>query len=582
MSVPSDLFYSPSAPQPVEAHLHLPSQLARETRRSLDRSFARAIVDALSGQIAVLDETGAILLVNHAWRNLAEANPLAPANAAEGANYLHWLQTITGPSTQDAQTFAAGIRAVMRGEQDAFSLHYSGQMPTEERRFVGRVTTSANDGARLLIVTHEDISERAWVEQALREAIDVAEAAQQEAEAAERKEEKRRQEADRRRQIAEGLRDILTILNSNRPLDEVLNYIVTQARILLGSQAAAVYYAPPGTGEVVVQAARGLSRCYLSSARHSASLNASKQTLLTPWPVSIPDTAAVDPGLDDPSLEVQDLILLAPPADEYRALLAVPILIKDEIYGRLRLYYRAPRQFSEEDAELVVLFSEQVALAIENARLREQVKQAAINEERSRLARDLHDAVTQTIFSANLIAEALPRVWELRPEEGRRGLEELHRLIQGALAEMRTLLLELRPTAITEKKLGELLKQLADTVASQTQLAITFTVEGDRTLPASVQIAIYRVAQEALNNILKHAQAQHVIVELKAQAEEVALRITDDGRGFDPNAVRPDQLGLTIMRERAMSVGATCNLTSQPGRGTQVVITWSLSAGRLK
>jgi signal transduction histidine kinase len=578
MPVSSDLFCPPPSFQPLETHL--PGHQAEEIPHT-SAAFARAIVDALPQHICILDETGAIALINRAWRSLAAANPLAPFNITEGANYLQWCQEVIGPAAPDAQAFAAGIRAVMRGQRAEFSLRYSSHTVAEQRWFVGRVTALPGDSSRFLIA-HEDISERIWVEQALREAIDVAEAAQQEAENAGRKEEKRRQEADRRRQIAEGLRDILNFLNSNRPLDEVLNYIVAQARILLGSQAAAVYYAPPGSGEVVVQAARGLARGYLSSARHGSSQRPAKQTFLTPWPVSIPDTAAVDPSLDDPSLEVQDLILLAPPADEYRALLAVPILIKDEIYGRLRLYYRAPREFSEEDAELVVLFSEQVALAIENARLREQVKQAAISEERNRLARDLHDAVTQTIFSAKLMAEALPRVWERRPEDGLRGLAELHRLIQGALAEMRTLLLELRPTAIIEKKVGELLKQLTDSLASQAQLAITFTAEGDRTLPASVQIVFYRVAQEALNNIIKHAKASHVLVELRGQGEEMALRIRDDGRGFDPNAIGPDQFGVNIMRERAQSVGATCNLISQPGHGTEIVILWSSSAGRVK
>jgi signal transduction histidine kinase len=392
--------------------------------------------------------------------------------------------------------------------------------------------------------------------------------------------EEKRQEADRRGQIAESLRDILSILNSNRPLDEVLNYIVSQARRLLGSQGAAVYCVPPETGAVTIQAAHGLSSFYLARARLSAAQPALKPTLLTPWPVSIPDIAAVDTSQDVPGLEVQDLILLAPPVHEYRALLAVPILIKDEIYGRLRLYYRKPREFSEEDAELVVLFSEQMALAIENARLREQVKQAAVAEERNRLARDLHDAVTQTIFSANLIAEALPRIWAEHPEEGQRGLEELHQLIRGALAELRSLLLELRPTAIIEKTLGELLKQLTETVASQTQLAITFNCNGDRTLPAEMQIAFYRIAQEALNNIVKHAKASQITVNLRCQADEVILQISDNGCGFHPGAIRPDQLGVNIMRERALNVGATFEISSQAENGTRVSVTWSPSARR--
>jgi signal transduction histidine kinase len=205
--------------------------------------------------------------------------------------------------------------------------------------------------------------------------------------------------------------------------------------------------------------------------------------------------------------------------------------------------------------------------------------QAAVADERNRLARDLHDSVTQTIFSANLIAEALPRVWENYPEEGRRGLENLHRLIQGALAEMRTLLLELRPAAIVEKKLGELLKQLTQTTAGQTSAAIAFTVEGDRTLPAEVQIAFYHIAQEALNNSIKHARASHIIMRLYFSPDSVALQMSDNGCGFDPNAIPPDHLGVSIMRERAVSIGATFALTSQPGHGAEVLIAWRESTG---
>jgi signal transduction histidine kinase len=579
---PSDTFY------PVGKLQESAAALARHSRQAADSQteeatrdaerFGRAIVDTLPGRICVLDETGRMVVVNKAWRNLDEATPLAPPHAAEAANYLAWCEAATGPNAHDARAFASGIRAVISGERDTFSLEYASHAD-EQRWFVGRITCFSCDGSRYLLIAHEDISERTWAEQALRKAIDAAEAAQQQAKVAEREEEQRHLEAERRRQIAESLREVLSLLNSNRPLTEVLDYIVSQARGLLGSQAAALYCAPPETGEVVVQAARGLSSYYLSSARASAGQRAAKPVLLTPWPVSIPDIAAIDTNQNDPGLEIQDLMLLAPPAAEYRALLAVPVLVKDEIYGRLRLYYRAPRQFSEEDAELAVLFSEQVALAIENARLREQVKQGAILEERHRLARDLHDAVTQSIFSANLIAEALPRIWKQRPAEALCGLEELHRLTRGALAETRTLLLELRPAAITEKKLGELLKQLAEMIASQRQIPVTLSVEGDEALPADVQIAFYRIVQEALNNAMKHAKASHITVKLQYQGEKVVAWVRDNGRGFQPNAIRPDQLGVNIMRERAQDIGATFELTSQAEQGTQVLVTWA-KAGR--
>lgn len=442
-----------------------------------------------------------------------------------------------------------------------------------EERHTHSFPSLADSGTHSLIAAHEDISKRQWAEQASREAIDAAEIAQQEAEIAKQQEEKRRQEAEQRRQIAESLRDILSMLNSNRPFDEVLNFIVSQGVRLLGSQAAAVYSRQSEAGEVVMQAEQGLPALYLAHVKLPENQPALKRAMLHPYPVAIPDLAFI-PASEDQGEAEQELVVLPALLAPYYALLGVPIVIKNEVYGHVRLYYKEPRAFSKEEIELAIMFSDQVALAIENARLRDQVKQAAVIDERHRLARDLHDAVTQTIISANMIAEALPRIWERRPEEGRRSLEELHRLTQGALAEMRTLLLELRPAAIIEKNLGELLKQLMETVASQTQTATTLLVEGSGVLPIDAQIALYRIAQEALNNILKHARASRINVRLRYRPEGVILRLSDNGRGFDPGSIQPDHMGVNIMRERAMNVGAIFKITSRPERGTHILVIW--------
>ena len=574
--VPSD---SARLYQQLEQQIEERTRALKEEIAERERVFARSVLDALSESICVLDATGMIVATNRAWHTFTDASLPGPLHAAEGANYLAVCDAATGADAQDAQALAAGIRSVIGGERREFCMEYPCATPTELRWFAGRVTRFPGDGPVRLVVALEDITEQKWTEQVLRESIELAETAQQEAELAERREEKRRQEAERRRHIAESLRDIVSILNSNHPLDDVLDYIVSQARSMLGSQAAAVYCASGTNGEVLVQVAQSLPGDSLSNALCSTAQYRLEHVPLSPWPVTIPDTAAMVVSQGDPSPEIQDLFVLAPPVDAYRALMGVPILINDEIYGRLRLYYRNPHVFSDEEAELATMFSDQIALAIETARLREQAKQKAISDERNRLARDLHDSVTQTIFSANLIAEALPRVWESYPEEGRRGLENLHRLIQGALAEMRTLLLELRPAAIVEKKPGELLKQLTQTIASQTRAAIAFTVEGDRTLPAEVQIAFYRIAQEALNNIIKHARANRIAVQLCSSPDSVVLRISDNGCGFDPCAIPPDHLGVSIMRERAVSIGATFTLTSQPGLGAEVLIMWQESTG---
>jgi signal transduction histidine kinase len=148
-------------------------------------------------------------------------------------------------------------------------------------------------------------------------------------------------------------------------------------------------------------------------------------------------------------------------------------------------------------------------------------------------------------------------------------------LTRGALAEMRTLLAELRPTALTEADLGELLRQLAEAMTGRTRVPVTLTVDGQRALPPDVQIALYRVAQEGLTNIARHAGASAVAMSLRAGPQGVELCIKDDGRGFDPASIASDHFGLRIMRERLDTIGATLTVDSAPGRGTQVVVHWT-------
>jgi two-component system nitrate/nitrite sensor histidine kinase NarX len=204
----------------------------------------------------------------------------------------------------------------------------------------------------------------------------------------------------------------------------------------------------------------------------------------------------------------------------------------------------------------------------------EQREEAAAAAERERLARDLHDAVTQSLFSVSAIAEALPVVWERDRDAARRGLEELRQLTQGALAEMRTLLLELRPSALTEQRLDLLLHQLKEAMAGRTRVPVTVHVAGDCALPPEVRIAFYRIAQEALNNTTKHARAASVKVELDCRPEYARLRISDDGRGFDPEHIQPGHMGMDIMCERAQAIGAAFWVESQPDQGTQVEVEW--------
>jgi nitrate/nitrite-specific signal transduction histidine kinase len=260
--------------------------------------------------------------------------------------------------------------------------------------------------------------------------------------------------------------------------------------------------------------------------------------------------------------------------------LGVPMIAGDEVLGVIAVQsYTTEDVYDEEHLNLLSTIAAQAAIAIENARLYEQARELAVVEERQRLARDLHDAVTQTLFSASLIAEVLPRIWERNPDEGRHRLEELRELTRGALAEMRTLLLELRPSTLVEAELGDLLRQLAESITGRARVPVTVEMESECSLPPEVKVALYRIAQEALNNVAKHAGASQATVSLRCQPKRVELHVSDDGRGFDPESIPPESLGLGIMHERAQAIGATLEINSQVGHGTKVVVVWKDTTG---
>jgi signal transduction histidine kinase len=262
------------------------------------------------------------------------------------------------------------------------------------------------------------------------------------------------------------------------------------------------------------------------------------------------------------------------------SILAVPLWAADKVMGVLVAASDRIAGFRASDRALLETLSSSAAIAIENAHLHREAQRSAAAAERSRLARELHDAVSQTLFSASVIAETLPRVAERDTAQVKLGLAQLQQLTRGALAEMRALLLELRPSALLEAELPELLKQLANGVAGRTRIAVTLQVGGIRRPPPEVHIALYRLAQESLNNVVKHARATTLLVRLRDDPDGVELRIRDDGRGFDPDQVPPDHLGLGIMRERALATGLILSITSQAGQGTEVVVRWPIDSGR--
>ncbi len=209
-----------------------------------------------------------------------------------------------------------------------------------------------------------------------------------------------------------------------------------------------------------------------------------------------------------------------------------------------------------------------------NAELFQQAQALAALQERQRLAQNLHDAVNQSLFSAGLIAEVLPRLWDRDQAQARQSLEDLRRLTRGAMAEMRALLAELRPSTLTDAELGDLVRLLGNAFTGRTNIPAKLTVTGEGVLPAEVQVAIYRICQEALNNVAKHAKASLVEINLKHDGSAIDLSIHDNGQGFDPEQITSGHYGLSMMRERAEEVGAQLSVTSQPGQGTKLTIRW--------
>jgi signal transduction histidine kinase len=216
--------------------------------------------------------------------------------------------------------------------------------------------------------------------------------------------------------------------------------------------------------------------------------------------------------------------------------------------------------------------SRAIFYAIERQRALAQTQALAAHEERQRLARDLHDSVSQTLFSATMIAETLLHLHGHHSEPLRQGLDDLHRLTKGARSELQTLLVELRPNALTETSLDRLLTTLANTLPSRTKAEISVSLARDCLLPAPVQVAFYRIAQEAFNNIAKHAQATEVSLTLQRTDTGIHLGIRDNGRGFVDQQTHG--MGLRIMRERAESIGAILEIDSQPGEGTTTALHW--------
>jgi signal transduction histidine kinase len=258
---------------------------------------------------------------------------------------------------------------------------------------------------------------------------------------------------------------------------------------------------------------------------------------------------------------------------DMRSFLGVPIVARQGVIGAFYLTEKLGRpDFDDEGAELIGVLAAHAAIAIENARLYEQSRELSIVAERNRLALDLHDVVAQKLFGLVLTAEAARTLFERDPEAAREQVAKLRGLAQEALDELRSLVFELRPPDLERDGLCGALRKHVEVLRRLQGRDIELDVPDELPPEAERDREVLRIAQEALQNALRHAQAEHVAVRLRSDDGRLLLEVSDDGTGFDPDEarLRSRRLGLTSMEERAERLGGRIEIRSSPGSGTTV------------
>jgi PAS domain S-box-containing protein len=255
-----------------------------------------------------------------------------------------------------------------------------------------------------------------------------------------------------------------------------------------------------------------------------------------------------------------------------RSLLCIPLKVKERLFGLLYLAHATPGYFTPRHGRLALTIANQAAVALENARLYAQGRKLAAVEERQRIARELHDSVTQSLYSITLYGQAAAKVLQADDAAAAaRFVGDLNDTSQEALNEMRLLIYELRPPLVAEEGLAAALQNRLDAVEARSGLKVNLEVEGEIRPPAAVEDALYRIAQEALNNVLKHAQAKKVGLQVRLEPGRAELLVVDDGRGFNSLAwTESGGWGLQGMAERAQQLGGVLRVENLVSGGTQV------------
>jgi signal transduction histidine kinase/DNA-binding NarL/FixJ family response regulator len=366
----------------------------------------------------------------------------------------------------------------------------------------------------------------------------------------------------RHTQQIETLREVVESISSELDQKRLLQRIVAAAVELLHAYGGAVGLAQPGGDAVSLAALVNVPED--PGTLIPAGSGVMGLALSTRAPV-----IAQDYGELPAPIPLEALYHLSP-------WLAVPVFWQGAVTGVFGICAADPsRRFTEADVEVLTLFAKHAAIAIENARLYQQSRELAVTEERNRLAREIHDTLAQSLTGMILQIEAMEDLLLVEPSQAKAELQSLQRLARAALDEARRSVWGLRPPVLEEASLTDALERLVRQEGQTGRFSGRFSVSGrPRPLTPTIEAGVYRVAQEALTNVRRHAEARVAVVQLRFEAGDLALIVQDDGRGMERDrAVGPDGgFGLTSMQERTRLMGGMMSLESEPGRGTRVEV----------
>ena len=349
-------------------------------------------------------------------------------------------------------------------------------------------------------------------------------------------------------------------------LDQVLQTLVDVAVDMLKADKSAVFVWDEGRSKLTLRVARGFSPEALAHMTGSAiEVNPSDAGTLRKPEIEFASTPVNTQGNNYPD------ILQVFQCEGILSSMQLPVEIGGKAFGVFAVCSERPNAFREDEQRLFATLIQRAALSIENAQLFEQTKELVVMEERSRLARDLHDSAKQKAFAALAQLGAASGIIENNPTAAKKSLTEAENLVYEVIQELTFLIQELYPLALKEKGLVTALREYIFEWENRTDIQVDFKIDGAKKLPLDVEQALYRIVQESLANIARHSQAKKAGVSLSYNTSLVEVIISDNGQGFDIGQ-KPFGLGLHSMRERADMVGGSLRLESKPGEGTRVII----------